>query len=72
MARHAEALRALDHLHVECGLTDEFHLQWGTRRLANELTRLGVAHDHEEHPGGHFGTDARMLALIPKLARAMA
>jgi len=71
VAEHADALRALDHLHLECGLADEFHLQWGTRRLSRELTRLGVAHVHEEHPGGHRGIDARTLALLPRLVRAL-
>jgi enterochelin esterase family protein len=68
---HAEALRGLDLLHVECGLADEFHLQWGTRRLVRELARLGIACVHEEHSGGHFGTDGRYLALLPRLARAL-
>ena len=69
--RHADALGGLRYLHVECGLTDEFHIQWGTRRLARALTRLDVTHVHEEHPGGHFRTDGRYLELLPRLIRAL-
>ncbi len=68
---HADALRALDHLHVECGLTDEFHLQWGTRVLVRELTALGIPHVHEEHPGGHRGIDHRTLHVIDRLLEVL-
>jgi len=68
-AEHADALRALDLLHVECGLADEFHLQWANRRLSRELTRLGIPHVHEEHPGSHRGIDDRTLRLLDRLAR---
>lgn len=71
-AGHAAALRGLEHLHVECGLADEHHLQWGARRLSRELSRLGVPHVHEEHPGGHRGTDERALVLLDRLARGLA
>ncbi len=69
---HVDALRALDFLHVECGLRDEFHLQWGTRRLADQLTALDIPHTHEEHAGGHRGIDARYLALLPRMIAALA
>jgi len=65
---HADALRALELLHVECGLADEFHLQWGLRRLQAKLERLDVPHDHFEHPGGHRGIDHRYADVLAKLA----
>ncbi len=71
VAGHADALRALDLLHLECGLTDEFHLQWGARVLSRELARLDVPHVHEEHPGGHRGIDERYLVVIPRLVAAL-
>jgi S-formylglutathione hydrolase FrmB len=71
VGEHAAALQRLKLLHLECGLRDEFHLQWGTRRLSNRLRALGVPHDHEEHEGGHRGLDPRLLALLPKLIAAL-
>lgn len=70
--RCADALKRLRLLHLECGLADEYHLQWGTRRLSDRLRALNVPHTHEEHDGGHRGLDARLLALIPRLIAALA
>ena len=68
---HAENLRRLELLHLECGLLDEFHLQWGLRQLVDKLRALDVPLDHEEHPGGHMGIDHRYTELLPKLIRAL-
>jgi len=69
--RYHTALTQLKLLHIECGTRDEFHLQWGNRRLDQRLTALGVPHCYEEHPGGHRGIDERYLKLIPKPAQAL-
>jgi enterochelin esterase-like enzyme len=71
VVEHAPALKRLRLLHLECGLRDEYHLQWGTRRLSARLRELGVPHQHEEHEGGHRGLDHRLLALLPKLVAAL-
>jgi len=68
---HVDALRSLALLHLECGLKDQFHLQWGLRQLVRELVRLGVPFEHEEHDGSHFGIDDRFLGVIPKLVAAL-
>ncbi len=65
----ADALRSLELLHLECGLRDEFHLQWGLRRLVDVLRELEVEHHHEEHLGGHRGLGSRWPAVLTKLAR---
>jgi len=67
----ASGLGKLELLHLECGLRDEFHLQWGLRRLVNELRSRGVECTHEEHPGGHRHIDHRWPPVIEKLARAL-
>lgn len=69
--RYADALRGLELLHLECGLRDEFHLQWGLRVLSKKLRRLGVPHDHEEHEGGHMDINHRYQLLFPKLVSAL-
>jgi len=70
-AQHADALRALDLLYLECGLADEFNLQWGLRRLARRLRELEVPHEHVEHAGGHRGIDDRYDLVLPKLAAVL-
>ena len=57
MAEHDEIianLKKLSGLYIECGLRDEFHLQWGARILSQRLTRAGVLHEHVEFDAGHF------------------
>ncbi len=70
--RHVDALRKLEWLHLECGLRDEYHLQWGLRKLSDKLRSLGVAHTHEEHPGSHRGLVDRYLALLPRVTAHLA
>ncbi len=65
--RGADALRQLDRLHLECGVRDEFNLQWALRRLVKRLNELGVPFEHVEHPGGHRGIDDRFDAVWPAL-----
>jgi enterochelin esterase family protein len=67
----AEALKQLDLLHLECGIKDEFHLQWGLRRLCQSLERADVPHEHEEHGGGHRGIDHRFEPVLRKMTRAL-
>lgn len=69
---HADALRALRLLWIECGLADEFHLQWGARRLSRALSAADVPHEHHEHAGGHRGIDERYAAVVAALAEALA
>lgn len=72
VAEHAANLKRLRLLHLECGLRDEYHLQWGTRRLSARLRDLGVPHRHVEHAGGHRGLDPRFFELLPDLIGALA
>ena len=68
---HADGWRSLEHLHLECGTSDEFHLQFGLRRLVRRLGELGIEHHHEEFEGGHFKIDERYLVVIPRLIEAL-
>lgn len=67
-AEHADALSSLELLHLECGLADEFHLQFGLRALTRRLSELGIPHVHEEFEGGHFELDARYEPLLARIA----
>lgn len=67
----AEGLGALELLDLRAGTRDEFHLQFGLRRFVRRLRELGIAHEHAEFEGGHFGTDAELLALVTSLGERL-
>jgi enterochelin esterase family protein len=69
--RHADALRSLRLLWIECGTRDDFHLHHGARILAARLTAAGVAHRHEEFDDDHRGLGYRYAASLPVLASAV-
>lgn len=68
---HQAAWRGLDLLHLECGLADQFHLQWGLRRLADRLDELNITHQHVEHSGSHFDINHRYPPAIHAIAKAL-
>ena len=69
---HLGALRSLRLLFIDCGDRDQYHLQFGARRMRNALMRHGVAHDYEEFPDDHSGIDYRLDVSLPRLQRALA
>ncbi len=71
VARHAQGLRGLRLIYVECGTKDEFSLHWGARALVAELRRHGVTVEHQEFDDGHMSVAYRYDVSLPKLARAL-
>ena len=69
--RHAEALRSLRLLYLDCGTRDEFHLHHGARLFARRLGELGIAHEHEEYDDGHMNVSYRYDVSLPRLVRAL-
>ncbi|HUR27323.1 MAG TPA: alpha/beta hydrolase-fold protein, partial [Planctomycetota bacterium] len=69
--RYAANLRALALLHIEAGSRDEYNIQFGTRRLSQRFTELGIPHTSLEHDGGHRGIQSRWLALLPRVIAAL-
>ena len=69
--RYAENLKRLELLHLECGVLDEYDLQFGLRLLVQRLEALGVPHVHEEHEGSHRHIDHRYGELLPRLIDAL-
>ncbi len=57
--RIIESLKKLSGLYIECGLSDEFNLQWGARILSTRLAEAEVPHTHVEFEGGHFNLQWR-------------
>jgi enterochelin esterase family protein len=68
---HADALKALRFLHLECGDADEYHLHHGARVLSARLHDFGVPHKHEEYSGGHRGGSWRFDRVLPAISRAI-
>lgn len=68
---HADALRSLRALHIDCGTKDEFHLHHGARQFVEGLKRLGIAHDYQEFDDGHMNVSYRYDVSLPKLARVL-
>ena len=68
---HAENLRRLKALYIDCGEKDQFNLLYGARRFVRRLKELGIAHRYEEFPDNHTSVDYRMDESLPFLAQAL-
>ena len=69
--RHAEALKSLHALYLDVGLYDQYNIQFGSRRLTDRLTVLGIPHVYEEFEGSHSSIDWRLDQSLPRLAAAL-
>lgn len=69
---HADALRSLRGLYLDCGVRDQYNLVHGARRFHRALDRLGIAHRYDEFDDDHTAVDYRMDESLPFLARALA
>jgi enterochelin esterase family protein len=68
---HADALRSMRLLYLDCGLRDEWHLHLGARLLVRRLRELGIPHQHEEFDDGHMNVSYRFDVSLPRMARAL-
>lgn len=67
-AEHLDALRQLKGIYLDCGIRDEFHIQFGVRRICDTLKAAGIDHVHEEFDDGHMEIDYRQDRFLPWLA----
>ncbi len=68
---HADALRSMTRVYLDAGRRDEFFLDLGARALADEFSRLGVAHTLELFDGGHEISTDRVANSIRELVLAL-
>ena len=54
LRERGEALKSLKSLFLTVGKSDQFLLQYGTRKIHRVLESLGVEHVYEEFDGTHF------------------
>jgi enterochelin esterase family protein len=69
--RHAESLKGLRLLFLDCGREDEFYLELGARCFVKRLEALGVPHEYQEFEDGHMNISYRMDVTLPKLSHAL-
>lgn len=67
--KHGEPLRRLGVLFLDVGRRDEYGMRWGVRALHRVLRVAGVAHEFEEHDGGHQGIEHRFARSLAMLGR---
>lgn len=71
VGRHADALKQLRLLWIECGTQDEWNLHHGARILSARLRDIGVDHVHEEFDDDHKSLNYRYDVSLPRLAQAV-
>lgn len=69
--RHADALKSMKLLFIDCGYRDQFRLHHGARMLAKKLRELSIPHIHEEFDDDHSSVDYRLDESLPRLAEAL-
>ena len=68
---HAEALRSLRYLYIDCGTRDQYHLHFGARQMRAALQRHGVDCDYEEFADNHSSIDYRIECSLPRIYAAL-
>lgn len=69
--RHADALRKMQLIYIECGTKDEWNLHYGARILHRRLQQLGIVHEHQEFDDDHANIQYRYVESLGRLARAL-
>lgn len=70
-ASDAEGVRKLGVCYFECGVRDQYNLQYGARQLAAKLKKRGIAHTYEEFDDNHSNTAYRYDVSLPRLVEAL-
>lgn len=68
---HVRSLQSSRGLFIDCGWRDQYHIHYGSRRLAAELAKRNIEHRYEEFDGTHSGIDHRLDRSLPFLYRAL-
>lgn len=68
---HARNLKNLKAIWIDVGKNDEYHLQYGARRLIKTLKTNNIPHHYEEFKAGHSSIDYRLDLSLPFLAKGL-
>lgn len=69
--RHADALRSMALVYLDCGIRDEWNLHLGMRLFAARLDTLKISHERHEFDDGHMSVQYRYDESLPKIAGAI-
>ena len=58
-------------LFIDCGNRDQYGIQYGSRKLVDMLSKLGIEHRWEEFDGTHSGIDYRLDISLPLLSKSL-
>lgn len=64
-------LESLELLFIDCGNRDQYGIQYGSRKLVDMLSKLGIEHRWEEFDGTHSGIDYRLDISLPLLSKSL-
>ena len=71
VSNFVEQLKRMDLIYLDCGTSDEFNLQIGTKVFSEKCKSLGIKHEYEEYNGGHFNTNHRYDTSLKKIYEAL-
>lgn len=71
VSNFVEQLKRMDLIYLDCGTSDEFNLQIGTKVFSEKCKSLGIKHEYEEYNGGHFNTNHRYDTSLKKIYKAL-
>jgi enterochelin esterase-like enzyme len=71
VARYRANLKSLRGIYLDCGWRDQYHIQYGSRLLSQQLAQAGIRHRYEEFDDDHSDIDYRMDVSLPFLYRAL-
>jgi len=69
--RHADDLRAMRLIYVECGARDQYNLHHGARILRRRLERLGIRHEYAEFDDDHTAVNYRYVESLRRLCNVL-
>ena len=69
--QHADALRSLKLLFIDCGFRDQYRLHHGARLLSSRMKELEIDHIHQEFDDDHSSVDYRLDVSLPLMVEAL-
>lgn len=64
---YSDNLKKLKLIFIDCGIKDEFNLQWGARIIHSALDNMDIKHHYEEFDDGHSNISYRYDTSLPKI-----
>jgi pimeloyl-ACP methyl ester carboxylesterase len=69
---HQDNLKKMKLVYIDCGIKDEFNIQWGCRILHSKMIKMGIDHFYEEFFGGHSKISYRYDVSLPMIYNKLA